>query len=157
MKNKWWIIPGLVMLLIAVSILSLSIGPAQTTEIIFWQIRLPRVWIGVVVGGALAVAGVVYQAILRNPLADPFMLGTSSGASLGVILAGSLGATSPVAFYSSAMLGAWGAVQLVCGISRGARTQSVASFALSGVVVSTFLNAVVFIILLKPTNSSGSP
>ena len=54
---------------------------------IFWQLRVPRALLGFLAGAGLALAGVVLQALLRNPLATPFTLGVSSGASLGVVLA----------------------------------------------------------------------
>ena len=56
------------------------------------RVRLPRVWLAMLVGASLAVAGVLFQALLRNPLADPFVLGVSGGAALGGIVALSLGA-----------------------------------------------------------------
>jgi iron complex transport system permease protein len=55
--------------------------------VILFRIRLPRALLGVVVGGALAAAGTVLQALLRNPLADPYVLGTSGGAAVGALLA----------------------------------------------------------------------
>ena len=60
---------------------------------ILWDIRLPRVAMGIVVGATLAVAGAAYQAVFRNPLADPYLLGVSSGAGLGVTLAVVAGAS----------------------------------------------------------------
>ena len=51
------------------------------------DIRLPRILLGILVGAALSVAGASFQALLRNPLADPYVLGVSSGSALGVILA----------------------------------------------------------------------
>src|SRR5262249_49592611 len=58
-----------------------------STEVIIWQYRLPIVVGTALVGAALAVAGALFQAILRNPLADPFLIGTSSGAALGAAIA----------------------------------------------------------------------
>ena len=55
------------------------------------RVRLPRVWLGALVGASLAVAGVLFQALLRNPLADPYVLGVSGGAALGGILVRTLG------------------------------------------------------------------
>ena len=59
----------------------------QATETIVWDLRLPRVLTAAVVGAGLAVAGATFQGIVRNPLADPYVLGTSSGAALGAALA----------------------------------------------------------------------
>ncbi len=58
-----------------------------TTEVIVWQLRMPVVIGAALVGSALAVAGVLFQGMLRNPLADPFLIGTSSGAALGAAIA----------------------------------------------------------------------
>jgi len=60
---------------------------APPTEVIVWELRLPRVLTAMVIGGGLAVAGATFQGLLRNPLADPFVLGTSSGAALGAAIA----------------------------------------------------------------------
>src|SRR5687767_6014546 len=54
---------------------------------IVWSVRLPRILLSALVGGALATAGAVFQALLRNPLAEPFVLGVSSGASFGAVVA----------------------------------------------------------------------
>ena len=66
----------------------------STTADIIWNIRFPRVLMAMVVGAGLSVSGVVMQAVVRNPLADPYVLGLSSGASLGATLAILLGAFS---------------------------------------------------------------
>src|SRR4029079_13907501 len=72
--------------------LGVAVSPAVDT--IVWDIRLPRVLTSFVVGAGLAVAGATFQGLLRNPLADPFVLGTASGAALGAAIAILL----PVAF-----------------------------------------------------------
>src|SRR5690348_10447852 len=59
----------------------------SSTEVIIWQVRMPTVIGAALVGAALAIAGVLFQGMLRNPLADPFLIGTSSGASLGAAIA----------------------------------------------------------------------
>src|SRR6478752_5952476 len=59
----------------------------QATETIVWELRLPRVLTAAVVGAGLAIAGATFQGIVRNPLADPYVLGASSGAALGAALA----------------------------------------------------------------------
>src|SRR5690348_16457760 len=58
-----------------------------TSEIIVWQVRMPVVIGAALVGAALAVAGVLFQGMLRNPLADPYLIGTSAGAALGAVVA----------------------------------------------------------------------
>ncbi len=69
--------------------LGIDIGVSWTdaTEVIVWDLRLPRVLTAMVVGAGLAVAGATFQGLLRNPLADPYVLGTASGAALGAAIA----------------------------------------------------------------------
>ncbi|MCL5282718.1 MAG: iron ABC transporter permease [Planctomycetes bacterium] len=114
---------------------------------IFVRIRVPRILLAALVGVALASAGAVFQALLRNPLADPYILGISSGAGLGVILAviGGLGWTlwgrSPVAV--CAFVGALATVWLVWGIGRITGKYHVTGLLLAGVVVNAFLSALI--------------
>jgi len=82
---------------------ALTGGGDQTTRAIVWSLRAPRVALGFLVGGALAVTGAALQALVRNPIADPYLLGLSGGASLGAVIAiaaglGSVWATSAAAF-----------------------------------------------------------
>ena len=63
--------------------LDIGVAYADATETIVWELRLPRVLTAMVVGAGLAVAGATFQGLLRNPLADPYVLGTASGAALG--------------------------------------------------------------------------
>ena len=92
-----WVILGLTVLLLAAMAGSCLLGAVdfKASEIwhssIFWQLRLPRVLLSVVVGAVLSVCGAAYQSIFRNPLTDPYVLGVSSGASLGAAVAILLG------------------------------------------------------------------
>jgi len=114
---------------------------------IFVHVRIPRIILAALVGAALACAGVVFQALLRNPLADPYILGISSGAGLGAMLAvlGGLGWTlwgrSPIALF--AFVGALGTVWLVWGIGRLTGRHHVTGLLLAGVVVNAFLSAMI--------------
>jgi iron complex transport system permease protein len=114
---------------------------------IFFGVRLPRVLLAAIVGAALAGAGVVLQAILRNPLADPYILGISSGAGLGAMAAILLGITttmwggSPIAVF--AFIGALGTVWLVWAIGYFAARSQITSLLLAGVVVNAFFSAVI--------------
>ncbi|MCE5184893.1 MAG: iron ABC transporter permease [Planctomycetaceae bacterium] len=114
---------------------------------IFMQVRLPRVILAAIVGAALACAGVIFQTILRNPLADPYILGISSGAGLGIMLAVMLGWTWSFAGLSPVMLaafaGAMAAVWLVWGIGRFTGRSQVTGLLLAGVVVNAFFSAVI--------------
>jgi iron complex transport system permease protein len=118
---------------------------------IFFLARLPRVVAGAIVGAALASAGVVFQAILRNPLATPFTLGVSAGASLGamlVIIFGSalaLGPWSPVPLASFA--GAAGAAGLVYWLASSAgRPMSATLLLLAGVTLNAFFSALILFV-----------
>ncbi len=114
---------------------------------IFVGVRLPRVILAALVGAALACSGVILQAILRNPLADPYILGISSGAGLGVITAVISGVTwsfwggSPIAVFAFA--GALGTVWLVWCIGSFTGKSQVTSLLLAGVVINAFFSAVI--------------
>jgi iron complex transport system permease protein len=114
---------------------------------IFVGVRLPRVILAALVGAALACSGVVLQAILRNPLADPYILGISSGAGLGVITAIISGITwgfwggSPIAVFAFA--GALGTVWLVWCIGHFTGKSQVTSLLLAGVVINAFFSAMI--------------
>ncbi len=132
-------------LVIAAGVLSLWLGPVSATHEIILQLRLPRVILGFLVGMALATAGTIYQGLLRNPLADPYILGTSSGAYLGIIVAGILHFHQPTLLYSCALVGSIGAIIAVDRIARTRGKTPVQTLILAGVVVSTFLNSIVFL------------
>ena len=123
-----------------------SAAPSPDYEI-FVRVRVPRIILAALVGAALASAGVTFQALLRNPLADPYILGISSGAGLGVILAilngigWTLWGRSPVAVF--AFVGALGTVWLVWGIGRITGKYHVTGLLLAGVVVNAFLSALI--------------
>lgn len=129
-----------------------SIDPA--IDAIIWKIRFPRVCIAVLVGGSLALAGVIYQSLLRNPLADPYILGVSSGSAVGAVIAitGGWGAVLlqewqiPVFSFFGAVL----ALACVLFISRS--HLQVQSLLLSGVVVNAFFAAILtFLLSLSPS------
>lgn len=110
---------------------------------VFWFIRLPRLLVGVLVGSALATAGAVMQGVFANPLADPGVVGVSSGASLGAVIAIALGLTSVSMFYMPlfAFGGAFGAVVLIVGLAMRDNKVHPITLLLSGVAVSLFLGA----------------
>ncbi|OUM85774.1 MAG: iron ABC transporter [Bacillus thermozeamaize] len=122
---------------------TLADWPASA-ETIVWQVRLPRILLAMLVGAALAVAGVGFQAVLRNPLADPYILGVSSGAALGaavVIVFGwqsLLGEwTIPAVAFSLGLL----TLFLVYRLAMVERGVAMETLLLSGVVVQAFLGA----------------
>jgi iron complex transport system permease protein len=117
---------------------------------IFVQFRLPRIFLAALVGAALACSGVVFQALLRNPLADPYILGISSGAGLGAMIAVVSGLSwtvwgrSPIAVFAFA--GASATVWLVWFIGRLTGKFHVTGLLLAGVVVNAFFSAVIMFI-----------
>lgn len=114
---------------------------------IFFVARLPRVLAAALVGSSLALAGVVFQALLRNPLASPDTLGVSAGASLGAMLAITFGADVPLGALSSVPIasftGSVGALAIVYGLSSVRRTgTSTMVLLLGGVTLTALLSAV---------------
>jgi len=121
--------------------------PGENIDYEIFTVRLRRVILAALVGAALACCGVVLQAILRNPLADPYILGISSGAGLGVVIAVLAGATwkfwggSPIAAFAFA--GALVTVSLVWCIGHFTGKSQVTSLLLAGVVVNAFFSAII--------------
>lgn len=114
-------------------------------EAIIWELRLPRVVLGALVGAMLALAGATYQGVFRNPLADPYLLGVAAGAGLGatvVISYGPIGAEGyllPLAAFAGAVLAVAGAYAI--GRSLGGE-RTTATLILAGVTIAAFLTAV---------------
>ncbi|MEM4246166.1 MAG: iron chelate uptake ABC transporter family permease subunit, partial [Candidatus Bathyarchaeia archaeon] len=102
---------------------------AATEITIVWDLRLARALLALVVGGGLAAAGAAYQALFRNPLADPFVIGASGGAALGATLAIALGGilVMPAAFF-----GALGATALVYTLAQTGGRPSAVNLLLAG-------------------------
>jgi len=131
-------------LLDAVPGVEVDSGLSVTQQAIFWEIRLPRVVLGVLVGAMLAAAGTAYQGVFRNPLADPYLLGVSSGAGLGatigIVAGGGLGPLGipPLAFVGGLLgVAATYALGSTVGGNRGAVV-----IILAGVAVGSFFNAI---------------
>jgi iron complex transport system permease protein len=117
---------------------------------IVMELRLPRAILGILVGGGLALAGAVFQALLRNPLAEPYILGISGGAAMGAVLVLTLGLTAagswalPAAAFAGALL----AIVLVFRVAAAAdRRVDVRVLLLAGVVVGAFFSACIAFIL----------
>lgn len=112
---------------------------------ILLDLRLPRILLGLFVGAGLAVAGTTFQGLLRNPLADPYLLGVSGGAALGAvfILTTGVAAGVPLVVPAAACAGALLAVAAVWRLASGAGALPPTALILSGVVVSSFCSALV--------------
>lgn len=145
-------------LLIAVSFGTFPISVAQIFDTIFfplpgivhdvvWKLRLPRALAAFACGGLLAVAGVLLQVLLRNPLADPYILGISGGAALGALCALLLG--GGLVFTNLAALGgALGAIAVVFALSFRAGDWNLHRLLLTGVVLSAGLGAAISLTLV---------
>ncbi len=133
--------------------LSLALGSATldllhldaTSRVILLEVRLPRALLAGAVGACLATAGVAFQALLRNPLADPYVVGASSGAALGAALAILLGLTAVLPL--AAFAGAVAAMAFIVRLARIGGTLPVDTFLLAGVVVGSFLWSLVSFLL----------
>jgi iron complex transport system permease protein len=115
-------------------------------DAILWQVRLPRVILGAIVGATLATAGAAYQGVFRNPLADPYLLGAAAGAGLGATIAVVYGPGGgladdllPIAAFTGAAIAV--VVAYVLGRSAGAGATA-AALVLAGVTVASFLTAI---------------
>jgi iron complex transport system permease protein len=158
-----WSLAGMAALAVAV-LAGLALGPAGVSvfdvlggglspldEAVLWELRAPRVALGALVGGTLALAGGAYQAVFRNPLADPYLLGAAAGAGLGataaIVYAGSI--PLPLAAFAGATAAVGGAYLL--GRSVGGR--ETATLVLAGVAMAAFLTALQTLVLQSDTDN----
>ena len=122
--------------------------PASLDRVLIVEARLPRVLLGALAGGGLATTGAAFQALLRNPLAEPYVLGVSGGAALGASVAIALGASALTVVGASvvpaaALLGGLGATALVYTIARGSGAPSGTTLLLAGVIVNALASALI--------------
>lgn len=140
----------------------LGLAEASLRDVtIVWDIRMPRVLTGVLVGAALAVSGAVMQGLFRNPLADPGLVGVSAGAGLGAVTAIVLGGFLPAALLAwagaylipfAAFLGGWASTLVLYAIAtRGGRT-SVATMLLAGIALGALTGALTGFIVYRATD-----
>lgn len=142
------------------SLLAVLTEPGSTDAMIFWQVRLPRTVLGAIVGAGLAASGATLQGVLRNPLAEPFVLGVSGGAALGATLAIAAGLTTvkevapglggtlsrlsaPTLF---AFVGAGATLLFVLAASRRAGGRVPVTALLMGVIFNAFASAVITLV-----------
>lgn len=128
-------------------------GEVHSTEaVILWKLRLPRILLACLTGAALSVAGAGYQGLFRNPLADPFVIGSASGAAVGVAIVVVFHVQLPFLGYGvlplAAFVGALLAVLCVFLIAGLNRETPMVSLLLAGVALSTFLSACVSLLML---------
>lgn len=128
-----------------------EVPPAQ--RLIIADIRIPRVMMAITVGAALAVAGAAYQALLRNPLADPGILGVSSGAALGAIVATIFVDALPVGRPVAAFIGAGVTIAVVYALGQSRQGGGAERLILAGVIINALLSSIVIFLV---TTASGS-
>lgn len=169
-SRRWLPLVALLALLLVVQVASLGVGAVKIppgevlatlrggpsggsiVNTIVWQLRMPRLLLGALVGASLGVAGAGFQGLFRNPLADPFVIGASSGAALGASLAIVAGLSlrqfgySPVAV--AAFIGAMASVTLVYTVSEVGAQGSTLSLLLAGTAMSSMLSALVSLLLM---------
>ena len=144
----------LLILLAGAAVLAMSLGAEsvslfdteETSRTILWEIRLPRVLLGIFVGASLAVAGASLQALLRNPLAEPYLLGVSNGAALGTLVAFVAFESYPAARPVFAFAGAGAATFAVYQMAKTRAGMNVERLVLSGVIVTTFLSSIIVLL-----------
>lgn len=160
-KQEGVVIAFLLIFLLVAIVLSLMLGSVFISleklwqSEILWQIRLPRVLLAALIGLLLSTSGVILQGILRNPLADPYVLGISAGGAVGAALAITLGAqllffglSVPVAAFVFALL----AVYIVYNLSEVAGKASPETLVLAGVALSAFCSAILSLIIILTGN-----
>ena len=160
----WISLVLLVVLLIAIS-LGISIGPtksgigsalsalfssAESDSVyhsIVWRIRFPRVLLAAIVGATLSLGGLVFQALLRNPLAEPFILGISGGSAIGAIIGILLGLSRFPGICFTSFLGSLGTLALILVMSTGKSILRKDALLLSGVMVNAFCSAIIMFLV----------
>ncbi len=164
--KRMWIISILLLFVLAVTmVMGISVGSTGSNfketlfslmgiekadamlETIVWRIRLPRVFLATLVGAALSLGGLVFQALLRNPLAEPYILGISSGSGIGAIL-GILTGLSPFPGVSlAAFAGSMATLLLLLFMTSGKTMLKKNILLLSGVMVNAFCGAFIMFLI----------
>jgi iron complex transport system permease protein len=170
-RRVLWTCGALAAILLACVVLALKLGavPISVTDLIWnlglvaigrsnqipteyrlivFDLRLPRIILGILVGAALSVSGASFQALLRNPLADPFVLGVSSGAALGSILALIFAPQIAVLTPVGAFLGAIATIMAVYFLGRREGQLDSTTLLLGGIISASFLSAIIMFLMI---------
>ncbi len=115
---------------------------AGNTEVIIFDIRLPRLLMAGLVGAALSVAGTTYQGLFRNPLADPYLIGVAQGAALGAVIGFMLPSLQVGSIPFLAFVGAISAAAMVYAVARVGKTLPMTTVILAGIAIGAFLTAI---------------
>jgi len=174
LKRLLWTCGALAVVLLACMVLALNLGavPISVTDLVLnlgrvaigqsdqlpteyrlivFDLRLPRILLGILVGAALSVSGASFQAMLRNPLADPFILGVSSGAAVGSILATLIAPRFTLITPLGAFLGAITTIAAVYFLGRREGELDSTTLLLGGVISASFLSAIVMFLMTALT------
>jgi iron complex transport system permease protein len=170
LRRLLWTCGGLALLLLASVLLALKLGavPVSVTDLVLdlgriaigranelpteyrlivFDLRLPRIFLGILVGAALSVAGASFQALLRNPLADPYVLGVSSGAALGSILALIIAPGFALITPLGAFLGAIATIAGVYFLGRREGQLDSTTLLLGGIISASFFSAIIMFLM----------
>ncbi len=164
-KNFWLVMIVLSILLVGAMLLGLCMGSSERTvwaalkavfnpgegdatlRTIVLQIRLPRVLLAVAVGAALSVGGLVFQALLKNPLAEPYILGISGGSAIGAIVGILMGFSRFPGVCTTAFSGSIATLGLILFMNAGRSILKKESLLLSGVMINAFCSAVIMFLV----------
>lgn len=165
LRRVWTISVLLFLLLLAVAFLGISVGSTgsgirETVDSLFggpeidavrhaivWKVRFPRVLLAILVGAALSLGGLVFQALLRNPLAEPYILGISSGSGIGAIVGILAGFSRFPGVCATAFAGSMGTLLLLFVMSSGQTMLRKDTLLLSGVMVNAFCAALIMFLM----------
>ena len=164
-KRLWVVSLSLLIVLLAAVFLGLSLGSSQSgikavfqnllgigpqdpmLDTIIWKIRFPRILLATLVGGTLSLGGLVFQAILKNPLAEPYILGISGGSAIGAIIGILIGLVRFPGVSLTAFSGSIGTLLLILVMSSGHTILKKDALLLSGVMVNAFCGAVIMFLV----------
>jgi len=165
LRRLWTISVLLFLLLLAAAFLGISVGSTgsgirETLATLFggseisavqhaivWKVRFPRVLLAILVGAALSLGGLVFQALLRNPLAEPYILGISSGSGIGAIVGILAGFSRFPGVCATAFAGSMGTLLLLFVMSSGQTMLRKDTLLLSGVMVNAFCAALIMFLM----------
>lgn len=164
-KRLWVVSLSLLLVLLAAMFFGLSLGSSQSgiksvfqnllgigpqdpmLHTIIWKIRFPRILLATLVGGTLSLGGLVFQAILKNPLAEPYILGISGGSAIGAIIGILMGLVRFPGVSLTAFSGSIGTLLLILVMSSGHTILKKDALLLSGVMVNAFCGAVIMFLV----------
>jgi len=164
-KRLWVVSFSLMLVLLAAMFLGLSLGSSQNgikavfqnllgigphdpmLDTIIWKIRFPRVLLATLVGGTLSLGGLVFQALLKNPLAEPYILGISGGSAIGAIIGILIGLVRFPGVSLTAFSGSIGTLLLILVMSSGQTILKKDALLLSGVMVNAFCGAIIMFLV----------